>query len=258
MPTNGSERLALLSPGQLHLWSARTDDLNDSTIASRVAGILTADERDEAWRFHRARDRHQFVIARALARLALSHHFPVPAGDWRFARDHHRKPFVAAPELSLPVRFSISHTQGLVACLITLCAQAAVDVEKVEPSGDLPLVASQVLSPAEQGALSVLSGKDWTARFFDYWTLKEAYAKARGLGLGLSLSDVGFELAPDDTIRVHFAAAIDDDPSAWVFWRRRLPPQHTISVAAKKDLDGECELILRPVKFDGARIAPEA
>src|SRR5437879_4068418 len=141
MPTNRGECIPLLRPGQLHLWTARTDDLNDGTIASRVAGILTADERDEARRFHRARDRHQFVVARALARLALSHHFPVPAGDWRFARDHNRKPFIAAPEISPPVRFSVSHTQGLVACLITLCAQAAVDVEKVEPSGDLPLVA---------------------------------------------------------------------------------------------------------------------
>jgi hypothetical protein len=77
-------------------------------------------------------------------------------------------------------------------------------------------------------------------------------------GEGLSLSDVRFELAPDDTIRVHFAAAVDDDPSAWVFWRRRLPPQHTISVAARKDFDDGCELILRPVEFDAARIAPAA
>ncbi len=86
------------------------------------------------------------------------------------------------------------------------------------------------------GALSVLSGKDWTARFFDYWTPKEAYAKARGLGLGLSLSDVGLELEPDDTIRVHFAANVHDDPSAWVFWRRRLPSQHTIQSRQKKTL----------------------
>ena len=101
------------------------------------------------------------------------------------------------------------HTQDLVACLITLSAEAAVDVEKVEPSGDLP-------------------------------------------------SDVGFVLEPDDTIRVHFAADVNDDSSAWVFCHRRLPPRHAISVAAKKDFDDGCELILRPVKFPGARIAPAA
>jgi 4'-phosphopantetheinyl transferase len=247
-----------IRPGQLHLWTVRTDDLNDGAIAGRVVEILAADERNESRRFRRARDQHQFVIARALAKLALSQHFPVAAGDWRFARDHNRKPFIAAPEISPPVRFSISHTQGLLACLVTPSAEAAVDVEKIEPSQDLAAVATQVLSRSEQADLSALSGEDWTARFFDYWTLKEAYAKARGLGLGLALSDISFELKPDGTIGAHFGPVIHDDPSAWMFWRRQLPPQHTLSVAAKRDFDGRCELIVRTVKFDGARIASEA
>jgi 4'-phosphopantetheinyl transferase len=250
MPTNRSECLPPLTPGRLHLWTVRTDDLNDGVIASRLAPILSTDEQNEARRFRRPRDQHQFVIARALARLALSRHIPVAAADWRFDRDENRKPLIAAPEISPPVRFSISHTQGLVACLIGLCAEAAVDVEKIEPNQDLALVARQVLSPAEQAALNALSGADWTARFFDYWTLKEAYAKARGLGLGLPLNAIGFELEPDETIRAHFAPGVDDDPSAWVFWRRHLPPQHTISVAAKKDVDREFELVVRSVEFD--------
>lgn len=258
MPTNRSGCLPGLRPGQLHLWTVLTNGQNGITIASRLHAILSADEQKETRRFHRARDRHHFVIARALVRLALSDHFPVPAGDWRFDRDHNGKPFVAAPETSPPVQFSVSHTDGVVACLITLSAEAAVDVEKIEYRQDLPRVARQVLSPAEQSALSVLAGRDWTTRFYDHWTLKEAYAKARGLGLSLTLSDIGFELEPDNAIRVHFASQVDDDASTWVFWRRHLSPQHTIAVAAKKDFGDGCEIILRPVKFDGARIAPEA
>jgi len=52
------------------------------------------------------------------------------------------------------------------------------------------------------------------------------------------LSDVGFELAPGDTIRVYFGAAV--------------------AVAPKKDFDDGCELILRLVEFGGARIVPAA
>jgi 4'-phosphopantetheinyl transferase len=124
-------------------------------------------------------------------------------------------------------------------------------VEKVEHSEDLSLVARQVLSRAELSILNNLSGTDWTTRFFDYWTLKEAYAKARGLGLGLRLSDVEFEEGPDNAIRAHFASSVNDDPSAWLFWRCRLPSKHTISVAARKDFDGEPRIIRRSVKFDG-------
>ncbi|MCI0428001.1 MAG: 4'-phosphopantetheinyl transferase superfamily protein [Nitrospiraceae bacterium] len=254
MTINRSEGLPVLRPGQLYLWTLRTDELTDTAIACGFQAILSADERNKARRFRRATDRQQFVISHALVRLALSNHFPVPAGDWRFDRDHNGRPFIVAPVILPPVRFSLSHTQGLVACLITLSAEAAVDVEKIEHNQDLALVARQVLSPAEQRALSVLSGKDWTARFFDYWTLKEAYAKARGLGLSLTLSHIGFECGRDDTLLARFASQVDDNSSAWVFWRRHLSPQHTISVAAKKDFgDG---IILRPVKFDGVELTP--
>lgn len=220
---------------QLHLWTLRTDELDDGALAGRAIGILSADERNEARRFRRAGNRHQFVMARALVRLALSRHFPVAAGDWRFARDDRGKPFIAGPELLPAPRFSISHTRGLVACLISLCAEAAVDVEAIEHHPDLALVARQVLAPAEHEALSELSGGDWTARFFDYWTLKEAYAKARGLGLGMALRDIAFDLDAHDAIRARFAPAVNDDPAAWLFWRRRLPPRHALSVAARQD-----------------------
>ena len=33
-------------------------------------------------------------------------------------------------------------------------------------------------------------------RFFERWTLKEAYVKARGLGLSLPLAQIGFDLTP--------------------------------------------------------------
>jgi 4'-phosphopantetheinyl transferase len=197
-------------------------------------------------------------MARALVRLALSRHVPVPADVWRFDRNCHGRPCIAVPACVPNVYFSLSHTRGLIACLVTGSAEAAVDVERIEYHHDLSWVARQVLSPAERTALSAPSERDWTTRFFDHWTLKEAYAKARGLGLALALSDIGFELKPDGTIGVGFGSQVADDPSAWVFWRRHLSPRHTLSVAARKDFDHGCEVILRPVTFDdtGIGLAP--
>ena len=249
MRANRGECLCTLRPGQQYLWTVSTEQA-DAKIACRLQVVLSKDEQEEGRRFHHARDRHQFIITRALVRLVLSHHFPVPANDWRFGRDHNRKPFITSPRGAPAVQFSLSHTDGLIACLITLSAQAAVDVERIEYSEDLPLVARQVLSPAELRALNNLSGRDWTARFFDFWTLKEAYAKARGMGLGLRLSDIQFELGTKE-ILAHFDSSIGDDASAWVFWNRQLPSKHTISVATKKDFDCQLEVVRRSVKFDG-------
>jgi len=191
---------------------------------------------------------HQFVIARGLLRVALSEDLPVSITDWRFARSNNGKPFIAEPGSLSAVNFSLSHTDGLIACLISLAAEAAVDVEKVEYHDDLTLVAKQVMSAVELTALRKLSGRDWTEQFFTYWTLKEAYVKAGGRGLGFVSGDIGFEIEADNAIKVHFASA-GDDSSAWVFWRGHLSPQHTISIAAKKETDGGVTIIHRSLKF---------
>ena len=232
----------------------RTDDLDIKTL-SNLEAILSANEKKEARRFRRIKDRHQFLLARGLLRFALSEHLPVCAADWRFARDQNHKPFIIAPKSFSAVNFSLSHTDGLIACLVSLVAEAAVDVEKLEFHDDLALVAKQVLSAVELTALGKLSGRDWTERFFDYWTLKEAYAKARGVGLSLGSSDIVFEIDADNGIRAHFSSRSDDDSSAWVFWCHHLSPQHTISVAAKAETDAGYEIICRSVNFEGLPIA---
>jgi len=249
------KRLAALSLGRIYLWTLLTDDASAAERVCRFDEVLSEDEKKEACRFRRATARHQFVAARVLLRLALSSHFAVPASAWRFERDCNRRPSIAAPALLAPVRFSVSHTEGLVACLITLSAEAAVDVEKLEHDEDLDLVAKEVLTPFEHKTLTALSGTDRTTRFYDHWTLKEAYAKARGLGLSLPLNSIGFDLMQDNTISARFANTIDDDPADWLFWCRHLYPQHTVSLAAKRVAGEEIKIVVRPVKFDEEEIA---
>jgi len=247
---NHGRRLRTLRTGQLDLWTVRTDGPADAAIVCRLQGILSADEQTESRRFRRARDQHQFIIARALVRLVLSQYFAIPAGDWRFERDHYGKPFVASPQIRPPVLFSVSHTEGLIACLVTRLCESGVDVEKVKYSRDLPLVASQVFSPAELTALNELSGWNWTTRFFDLWTLKEAYSKARGLGLSLKWSDINFELGLDNAIYADFACALNDDPSAWAFWCGPLSSRHIVAVAVKRGYQSRFEIMHQSVSFD--------
>jgi 4'-phosphopantetheinyl transferase len=215
--------------------------------------VLSDEEKKEARRFQQTKDRRQFVIARALLRMALSTHFQLPSGVWRFERDSYNKPFIAGPNVSQPqTRFSLSHTKGLIACLITLSNEAGVDVEKNEYNQDLHLVARQILSPEELGTLNNLSEEAWTKLFFDYWTLKEAYVKARGLGLDLKLSDISFGPGLDNAIRARFGPSLGDDHSAWVFWCQRLPSKHTISIAARHDFLCELRIISHSVSMDCA------
>jgi 4'-phosphopantetheinyl transferase len=71
--------------------------------------------------------------------------------------------------------------------------------------------------------------------FFDYWTLKEAYIKARGFGLALPLADFAFRLSPPSAPRIAFEPALDDDPATWQFFQDWPTPLHRLAVAVRRD-----------------------
>jgi 4'-phosphopantetheinyl transferase len=218
-----------LGPCEVHLWTA-TEDACSLPDLNEAGFLLSGDEREMAGRYWPAR-RRQFVAGRALTRLALSRYWPVRPQEWVFALSPHGKPAIRAPEKYVGVHFSIAHTEGLTACLISRIDQTAVDVEKIRDWEDLPLVAQRVLSASEWSDIQPLSGDAWYARFFDYWTLKEAYAKARGLGLSLDLTKIQFALEASGEARASFATELGDESRRWAFRRISLRQGYAAAIA---------------------------
>ena len=159
---------------------------------------------------------------------------------------------IVAPNLPHAPIFSLSHTEGMAACLIGLSARAGVDVEKLAYHRDLPRMASSIFAAGELQNLRGHFGADWTARFFQYWTLKEAYAKARGLGLRLRPRDINFEIAAGGAIRGYFAAALRDDLSRWFFRSYRPSPTHVLSLAVA----APSEIVVRSFTFQTVSLLP--
>jgi 4'-phosphopantetheinyl transferase len=69
----------------------------------------------------------------------------------------------------------------------------------------------------------------WRARFLTYWTLKEAYLKARGLGISVPLADICFVLDPP--IHVGFVGALAGTDTNWSFHLLDPTPRHLVAVA---------------------------
>lgn len=169
----GAARLWLLPP------AASAAEL-DACLA-----VLSAGERDRAARFAFAADRRLYLTAHAAVRHALSAVRPeVAPRDWAFGRERGGRPYaVGAGRWD----FNLSHTRGRVACLVAPGLRCGVDVEAV--SARVAALGSAVFAPAE---LARLQGPGSATEATVLWTLKEAYAKARGLGLRLPFARCEF------------------------------------------------------------------
>jgi 4'-phosphopantetheinyl transferase len=213
-------------------------DTADATALGKLdsyKALLSGDERERMARFVFDHDRRAFVMTRAHVRTMLSRYAAVAPADWRFIENVHGRPEVFdRPEGTPDLRFNISHTEGLIACAVTIGREVGVDVEHIgrHLTHD---VAGRFFAPDEVADLRRLPPEDQQRIFFDYWTLKEAYIKARGFGLALPLADFAFKLNPPGPPAITFEPSLEDDPSTWQFMQDWPTPQHRLGLAVRRN-----------------------
>ena len=197
------------------------------------ARVLEDEESARAARFHFERDRRQFLVAHALLRAALSCFRAVAPSAWRFALGPHGRPYVASPDLEPALHFSLSHAHALVGVAISLGEGVGFDLEHRRRRRVSEELVAACLAPAEHAALATLGPGARERRFFQLWTLKEAYVKARGLGLSLPLEQFAFSVEPEQPVRVSFQPALGDDPARWEFLSLSPTVEHAGAVALR-------------------------
>ncbi|HTM19455.1 MAG TPA: 4'-phosphopantetheinyl transferase superfamily protein [Kofleriaceae bacterium] len=161
------------------------------------------------------------VASDGLVRRALAERTGVPAETWVLGKGEHGRPVVVGPDARW--RFSVAHTAGMVMVGVSE-AEIGVDVERLDrriPDG----VAGRWFAGEEAAALVALPEPERGRRFLELWTLKEAYAKARGLGvIGLALDSFVVALDPPRLVR-----SAGDDPARWHLECRSLG-EHLVAI----------------------------
>lgn len=173
--------LTAVSPDDDHHLGSLLDRLDDA-------------EQARAARFIFDRDRRTYAAAHALLRHALDQ----AAGPrpWRFAIGAYGKPRLD-PACD-DIRFSLSHTDGLVAVALAHGQEVGVDVETASRDPDEAALASLALAPREVADLDAFP--DRRDRLLQLWVAKEALAKAIGEGLSLPLQQVVLQGDPPQVV----------------------------------------------------------
>jgi 4'-phosphopantetheinyl transferase len=206
-----------LSEGDVHLWVAFPDEW---AVPSRIASardILDGDEIARMERFHFPEHRHLFLVSHLLVRTALSHYSALPPGAWRFTNDENGKPRIDPAAQPVSLSFSLAHTAGLAVVGVAGGSDIGVDVERAGRRVDAAGLSRRFFSPTEAAALESLPPGRLEEQFPLYWTLKEAYIKALGLGFSHPLDSFAFHLTGENPYRIGFSAVDPQDPEKWRF-----------------------------------------
>lgn len=236
----------MFPPGEAHLYYALEDQIREPALLAAYQALLTPEERVRKERYYFEKNRHEYLITRALVRTVLSRYAPVRPEAWAFSANSYGCPAIASPE-GTGLRFNLSNTRGMVCCLVAQDRDLGVDVEDIERAGESVGIADRFFSPSEVVELSAQPEERRRARFFDYWTLKEAYIKARGMGLAIPLDHFSFQLAAGQPIGIAFDPQLVDDPTSWQFEQLRPAETHLISMAIRRRDEPDLRVVVRRV-----------
>jgi 4'-phosphopantetheinyl transferase len=223
--------LNALADDEAHVWIAGPAVV-EHVESDGGLDLLGAEERARASRFAFERDRRAYVVAHAVLRNALAGYLDADPAALRFAAGTHGRPELEGAGGRPPLRFNLSHTRGLAACVVTRAMDCGADVEHLGPGADYAGLAPTVLSPAELEAWARLAASERERRFIELWTLKEAYMKGRGLGLSLRPAEVGFSRPAEHPV-ASFGPGVGDDPGQWLFRSRWITPAHCGAIALR-------------------------
>jgi 4'-phosphopantetheinyl transferase len=196
---------------------------------SAALGLLNDEERHQYQRYIPPAKRQEYLATRIMVRTVLGAALDVAPQALEFTRNEWGRPALVHTSLSAPVHFNVSHTDGLVLCLVGSHYEIGVDTELFSRAPKLLELAPRVFAPQELADLTALPDDEQAETAVTLWTLKESYIKARGMGLALPLSGFAFGF---DGAQTHLTVepALNDDGARWKFETFRLGA-HCVSTA---------------------------
>ncbi|MEA2897888.1 MAG: 4-phosphopantetheinyl transferase [Bradyrhizobium sp.] len=245
-----------LPPKEVHLWYTRLEHVGSSCLLEKYRRWMTPDERARYDRFRSPSAQRGFLVTRGLVRAVLSRYQETEPEAWKFRMGLFGKPEIEAPHIGAGLRFNLSNADGLVACAVAIDRDIGVDVEAI----DRPLrglaIADRFFSPLEITALRSLPREQQREAFFEYWTLKESYIKARGLGLSIALDKFSFTLRRGAPATIAIDPVLEDDPARWRFLQLRPTNRHMIAVAVSETLSAASGLPSSPLDLVVRSVVP--
>jgi 4'-phosphopantetheinyl transferase len=242
-----------LHDSDVHVWLGFPPADQDAALLDAYGRLLSPEERLRHARFKFPGDQWSFLFAHALLRSVLSKYLAVDPGAWHFSTGEHGRPEIADATASMgALSFNLSHTQGLAVVAVTRAAPVGVDAEQRRARPAPTELTSSHFAPQEVLDLHAVPEHRRSDRFYEYWTLKEAYVKARGLGLSAALDQFCFQFEGERSVRLSVEPGQRDNADSWKLWQFLPSADHVVAVCARRAAPERQRLVCRRcIPLDG-------
>jgi 4'-phosphopantetheinyl transferase len=203
----------VLNSGELHAWRASLDMSIEQLRAHSC--LLSSDERERADRFRFQRDRNRFIAARGVLRSILAGYLSLSPHTIRFSYGAYNKPSLEEEQNHCNLRFNLSHSESWVVFAFALDHEVGVDLELIRDQFATEEIAGVFFSPEELATFQNVPPHIKPDAFFNCWTRREAFIKAKGAGMSFALDQFSVTFLPCDPPRLANTAYNPNDALRW-------------------------------------------
>ncbi|KAF7433277.1 copper chaperone of lysine biosynthesis protein [Pleurotus ostreatus] len=209
--------------------------------------LVDPDSIERINRFWKREDACRTLIGRLLVRMLLVDK-GIPHNVVTLGFTSAKKPYILEPKADPPIAFNITHDNGLIAMAFGPGLQLppaygiGVDVMKLSIPRRNSFKSfvegvSDALTAKEYGSLiGGIPQDEGLRRFFWIWTMKEAYTKALGSGLGFDFKRVEYTV-PEEKLTVD-----GEEPRGWQFFKFNVLDKEDIYQGVVAQYTGSDEL----------------
>jgi 4'-phosphopantetheinyl transferase len=196
-----------LSGDHIHVWVANLDVSPE--FLEHLRSTLSPEELERASHFYFLRDRARFAAGRGILRHLLGSYLRVAPERLSFCYNEYGKPALSGQH-GTALRFNLSHSDSMALVAVTPERDLGVDVEQYSQSKGEEAVAEKYFSPRELACFRAAPEELRARVFLNCWTRKEAYIKARGMGLSIPLDSFDVSFAAGEPAALLRTAELDD------------------------------------------------
>jgi 4'-phosphopantetheinyl transferase len=219
----------------------------DESRLSSTLQFLSADERVKAGRMRFKNAREYYVAARGFLRLIIASYLDEQPKDLIFQYGQHGKPALADGFSNVEISFNMSHSHGMALYCVGLKRRLGVDIEKIRTDMSFGRIAKRFFSSKEYEALEKLPPERQKYGFFNCWTRKEAYIKAKGEGISSLISRFAVSLAPGEPAALLDHQLDGQEVSRWSIVDLDVGPEYAAALA----VEGQGVIVTRKKLFHG-------